>query len=50
MRDMVQLEYNERMQIQLMNPKQGEKIIEIGEVDHYLHPITRTTEKNLYTM
>tara|TARA_B000000609_G_scaffold158341_1_gene155965 strand:- start:7773 stop:8093 length:321 start_codon:yes stop_codon:yes gene_type:complete len=33
MRDMVQLEYNERMQIQLMKSKQGEKIIEIGEVD-----------------
>tara|TARA_B100002019_G_scaffold291606_1_gene312261 strand:- start:1861 stop:2181 length:321 start_codon:yes stop_codon:yes gene_type:complete len=33
MRDMVQLEYNERMQIQLMKSKQGEKIIDIGEID-----------------
>ena len=33
MRDMVQLEYNERMQIPINEPKQGEKIIEIGEVD-----------------
>jgi len=32
MRDMVQLEYNERMQIQMMKSKQGEEVIDIGEI------------------
>lgn len=32
MRDMVQLEYSERMQIQMMKSKQGEEIIDIGEI------------------
>ncbi len=33
MRDMVQLEYNERMQIQMMKSKKSEEVIDIGEID-----------------
>lgn len=32
MRDMVQLEYNERMQIQIMKSKQSQEVIDIGEI------------------
>jgi len=32
MRDMVQLEYNERMMIQLAKSKQGEEVIDIGNI------------------
>lgn len=32
MREMVQLEYNERMMIQLSKSKQGEEVIEIGNI------------------
>ena len=32
MRDMVQLEYNERMHIQMMKGKRGSEIIEIGTI------------------
>jgi len=32
MRDMVQLEYSERMQIQMLKSKQAQEVIDIGEI------------------
>lgn len=48
MRDMVQSEYNERMMIQIAKSKQGEEVIEIGNISSTTYSVDYRDEQQKF--